>query len=354
MIYLRRYIARHILFMMLVVSIAFIAISFFIALANQFHDVGKGSYTLIHAMWYVLLKIPHDFYQTFPVVGLIACLLALGVLANHSELTVMRAAGVSVQQSLGIVLLVVVGLTVVITFFGEYYAPKMLLYAERMRTLDKNHGQAVATQHGIWLRDQNDFIHIGRVTKHGELSDITRFSFDETHHLQAMVWAESATYHQSNWVLKNVQSSRFLIDHVITSQKFKDTWNIHISPGVLRVAQNDPDEMTLHKLYQVMRFKRSNKLEYIDYALPFWQRVLQPFATCVMLLLAVPFIFGPLRQVSMGLRILTGLIFGFGFYLLNQFFVPFSTVFQLAPFVAAILPTLLCFCIGWYILRRTY
>ena len=101
-----------------------------------------------------------------------------------------------------------------------------------------------------------------------------------------------------------------------------------------------------------MQYKKGNKLEYIDYALPFWQRMLQPLATCVMILLAIPFVFGPLRQVSMGLRMLAGLGVGFSFYLLNQFFVPFSTVFQVPPFLAAVLPTCLFFLLGLFLLRR--
>lgn len=349
-----RYLMRNILVMTVIVSIAFLGISFFVALANQFHDVGKGDYSLGRAMWYVCLIMPHDFYQIFPIAGLLGCLLALGLLANHSELTVMRTAGLSVQQIIAIVLLVVIGMTTVVTVVGEYYAPRLLNHADRMRALDKNHGQAVATQHGIWLRDHNDFVHVGKVAKNGELSDITRFSFDDTHHMQTLVWAEKATYKDDHWTLRNVQRSQFQANQVTASQVPEDSWNIHISPSILRMAHREPEEMTLRKLYQVMQFKQDNKLEYIDYALPFWQRILQPLATCVMLLLAVPFIFGPLRQVSMGLRIMAGLLVGFSFYLLNQFFVPFSSVFQVPPFVAAILPTMLCFFLGVWLMRKTH
>jgi len=78
----------------------------------------------------------------------------------------------------------------------------------------------------------------------------------------------------------------------------------------------------------------------------FWQRLFQPLATLVMICLAVPFIFGPLRTGTMGLRILSGVIVGFGFYILNQFFGPFSMVYQFPPLLAAGLPTLLFATLG--------
>ena len=347
-----RYIARNVLIMTVIVSVAFIGMGFFVALANQFHDIGKGDYTLARAMWYVLLITPHDFYQVFPIAGLLGSLLALGLLANHSELTVLRAAGMSVQQIMLSVVIVVVGMVALVTILGEVYAPKMLNYADTMRALDKNHGQAVATQHGIWLREKNDFIHIGEVSRKGGLSDISRFNFDTENHLQNMVWAEKASYHRGVWSLTNVHQSAFSANHVTTENVANAKWRIRISPSLLKTAQHEPEEMDLRKLYQVMRYKRGNNLEYIDYALPFWQRVLQPLATCVMILLAIPFVFGPLRHVSMGLRIFAGLGVGFSFYLLNQCFVPFSTVFQIPPFFAAITPTVVFLFLGLFLLRR--
>lgn len=350
---LSRYLLRHILMMTWIVSIAFLGISFFVALANQLRDVGKGGYDLWHAIWYVCLTLPHDFYQIFSIVGLLGCLLALGQLSNHSELTIIRAAGMSVQQLMKIVLLIVVGMTLVVTVIAEYYGPRLLHYADNMRALAKNHGQAVATQHGIWLRDHHDFIHIGKVLKRGELEDITRFHFDENQRLQALIWARQASYHEGRWILRDIEQSQFESKAVIASHLSDDTWNVHISPSILRIAHREPEEMSLGKLYQVMKFKKDNKLEYIQAALPFWQRALQPLATCVMVLLAVPFVFGSPRHMSMGLRLMMGLFIGFSFYLLNQFFVPFSTVFQLSPLISAILPTLLCFMLGCWLLRRS-
>ena len=71
-----------------------------------------------------------------------------------------------------------------------------------------------------------------------------------------------------------------------------------------------------------------------------------------MMMLAIPFVFGSLRSISLGSRLLMGLGVGFSFYLLNQFFVPLSTVFQLSPLFAAMLPTVLFALLGYVLMRR--
>lgn len=88
------------------------------------------------------------------------------------------------------------------------------------------------------------------------------------------------------------------------------------------------------------------------FKLAFWQRLVQPFAALVMIMLAIPFIFGPLRSVTMGLRIVTGAAVGFAFYLLNQFFGPFCLVYQIPVFLGAILPTLFFAGLGFWLLKR--
>ncbi len=52
----------------------------------------------------------------------------------------------------------------------------------------------------------------------------------------------------------------------------------------------------------------------------FWQRLAQPFTTLVMMMLAIPFIFGPLRSSTMGLRFIAGALMGFGFHMINRLF----------------------------------
>ncbi len=88
------------------------------------------------------------------------------------------------------------------------------------------------------------------------------------------------------------------------------------------------------------------------YQLSYWQRVLQPLASLVMMFLAIPFVFGPLRSVTTSLRLLMGIIVGFAFYITNQLFPPLSQVLNFPPYLAAVLPILIFAGFGVFLLRR--
>jgi len=60
-----------------------------------------------------------------------------------------------------------------------------------------------------------------------------------------------------------------------------------------------------------------------------------------MINLSVLFVFGALRSVTMGLRILMGVVLGFSFYMFNQLFGPISLVYQFPPVLAAATPILI-------------
>uniref|UniRef100_UPI003296AC3F LptF/LptG family permease n=1 Tax=Salmonella enterica TaxID=28901 RepID=UPI003296AC3F len=74
----------------------------------------------------------------------------------------------------------------------------------------------------------------------------------------------------------------------------------------------------------------------------------------VMILMALPFIFGPLRSVPMGVPVVTAIRLGFVFYVLDQIFGPLTLVYGIAPIVGALLPSATFFLISlWLMLRKS-
>src|SRR5580698_11107689 len=100
---LERYIAMATLRALLLVSAVLTVLFSLLEFVDQLHDVGKGHYRLIDALVYVLLTAPARLLQLMPAAMLFACLFALGGLAARSELTVMRAGGVSAGRIVGAV-----------------------------------------------------------------------------------------------------------------------------------------------------------------------------------------------------------------------------------------------------------
>ena len=74
--------------------------------------------------------------------------------------------------------------------------------------------------------------------------------------------------------------------------------------------------------------------------------------TAALVLMAISFVFGPLRSVTLGQRVFTGVVVGFVFRIAQDLLGPASLVFGFAPIVAVVLPALICAGFGFWLLRR--
>jgi lipopolysaccharide export system permease protein len=101
------------------VILLFMGIDVFILLAGQLHDYSAGNYGVLQAFIFVALSLPVQLYHLFPMAAFIGVLLGMGLLDSHSEILVMRAAGVSSQQLLMMVLRTGFILMLIATLIGE-------------------------------------------------------------------------------------------------------------------------------------------------------------------------------------------------------------------------------------------
>ncbi|QLH42732.1 MAG: LPS export ABC transporter permease LptG [Coxiellaceae bacterium] len=343
---LDRYIARAVIESALLVLLVLLGIESFITFVSELRDIGTRDYGISQVLWYVPQLLPSNIYQFFPMAGLIGSLLALGRLASRSELIVMRAAGLSISQITWAVLKAAVLLLIIAMALGEWIGPHAQQHAEMQKAVAMSGGQAINTQQGLWVREGNNFIHINQVIKRGQLQGITRYEFDRQHHLAKASFAESGVYQDGRWTFYNVKQSTLGKERVVSRPLAQEIWNIHLDPRLLGISETDPNQQSLPKLYHSIQYLNQSGQDSNQYQFVFWQRIFQPLATLIMVCLGIPFIFGPLRSTTMGLRMVAGIITGFTFYTLNEFFGPFSMVYQFPPLLAAALPTILFAMVG--------
>ena len=94
---LDRYVGQTVLISVSMVLFLLISLDASFAFLAELDDL-KGSYQAQEALIFILLTLPRRIYDFMPVATLIGCLIGLGSLANTSELTVIRAAGVSIAR----------------------------------------------------------------------------------------------------------------------------------------------------------------------------------------------------------------------------------------------------------------
>ncbi len=340
---LHRYIGNTIITMTALVILIFFGIQTFIGFINEIRDIGHSNYGALAAFNYISLSLPLIVYPLVPAAALIGCLIGLGRLAAQSELLVIRAAGVSKLQITLSVILSTLLMLIFITAVGEWLAPNLKSFADNYKHQAQT-GVAASGKSGVWLRDGNNFLHFDLLLPSGQVQGVIRYEFAGPNLLRASR-ASSGERRNGQWLFKDVHISHFAPNAVKTQHLPEQIWPVSFDPQLVSLADLQVNQTPIWDLYRYIHYLKHSGLSATRYEFAFWKRVFQPLATLVMIGLAVPFIFGPLRTVTMGLRILIGVMIGFGFYTLNEFLGPFSLVYQVPPFWAAALPVILFACI---------
>ncbi len=349
---LDRYIASTSLLLIAAALLLVLGVDFLFAYIHELTLVGKGDYHAASALVYVIFTLPRRLYDMFPIASLIGVLMALGLLASRSELIVMRASGMSMTQIAGAVAKVGLLMALLASLLGEFVVPRAEYAAEGLKIQAKSSGQAVLTAQGTWVREDRDFIHIRRLLPNGLLQEVTRYHFNDHYELQSTTFIQEATFDDDQWTLKGIKKSKITPERVTMEAKDSGTTKKLIDPALLDVLLSEPDNLSLMGLYHYIDYLEDNRLDPRHYQLIFWQKIVAPFAVVLMILLGVPFVFGPLRNASMGLRMLSGIFFGFLFYLINEMFGPLSLVYHFPPVLAALAPLVLFSMLGLWMMRR--
>jgi len=349
---LNRYIASHVISATALVVLVLVGVESFMLFVGQLSDMGQAHYGLLQSMVYVGLSLPSNFYQLFPMAGLLGCLLGLGRLASTSQLVVMQTAGVSVSRITLSVIQAAILMLIVVTIIGEVLAPRLQHQADDYKAVALNRAIGLHAFGGTWLHDGRNFVYLRSLVSQKALRDVTVYSFSPSYRLMAISYAKRGNLVQGRWQLSYVTRTIFSKQKVRTYRTSAFWLNLDIKPNLLALTARNPQAISLAKIREKIQYLKSIGLSTSAVAFAFWQRMIQPLTTIVMIALGVPFIFGSLRSVSTSLRIVIGIVIGFGFYILNQFFGPLSMLFQFPPFLAAIAPTIIFAIVCFVLLRK--
>lgn len=348
----RRYIGKHVIYSILMVFLILLTVESFIELAQQLKDVGKGDYTIYLVGMVVPLMLLSKVYQLFPIAALIGSIIGLGRLASRNELIILHSAGLSMWQITRSVLLSALLLILLIVLPGETVAPYACDIASTIKSHALSRGNTLKTDHGTWVRDGMNFIHIKTIESGDQWYGVTRYYFDQQHELKIASFAERGEFQNGRWQFHHVQQSRFEPERVNREFYDQQTWDLKLDPRMMGLIDTEPSQQSLPQLYNNVHFRKISGQDAGPFEFAFWRRLMLPLATLVMIMLAVPIVDGPLRSVTMGVRVVTGITVGFLFYMLNQFLGPMSLVYQVPPVLAAVMPVMIFGVLGCYWVTR--
>ncbi|WP_374588943.1 LPS export ABC transporter permease LptG [Ideonella dechloratans] len=351
----RKLIYRDVLWSVFFVALAFLALFFFIDFLDELGRVGKDGYTLGRALLSAALSMPGRLYELGPIAVLIGTIYAMARLAQSSEFTILRTAGLGPERAL--ILLLGLGLLLgALTFvIGEYVAPFSEQRASELRS--KQRGTSVwSSKAGAWLKERrntpqgerNYSINVRKSEGHDVMRGIRIFEHDADGQLISRIEADRAVADSGRdgavWHLEKVCVTRWpaAFDQPLTVQELpKLDWPTTLDIGLVSAAISPIDSMSTVELWRYSQHLSDQAQTSQRYELQFWKRVFYPFACIVMVALALPFAYLHARSGGISLKVFGGIMLGISFVLLNNVVGHLGLLHAWTPWLASSLPSLL-------------
>jgi lipopolysaccharide export system permease protein len=355
---LTRYLGREIYFSIGLVFLALIMLFAFLDLIHELNAMGQGQYHLGYVLLFVILTIPGHIYELFPVAVLIGTITALVQLAGSSELTVIRSSGASLWQMVGALSKIAVPLVILSFVCGELLAPPSERMAQQLRLKAQNAQVSLKEfRSGVWVKDESSFVNVKNVMPDASLSDIDIYRFDEAYHLQAITNAKRANFVDSGvWQLEDVRETLFSKGNINVDVQPQQEWHSTLTPAILSVLLVVPEQMSAYDLYVYTLHLKENHQKSSRYEIAMWDKLVNPLALLVMLLLALPFAAYHRRAGGVGAMIFLGIVLGLTFHFVGRLFASLGALNDWQPFVSATAMTGLFMLLGvlmlWWTERR--
>lgn len=329
------------------------------AFADELDEIGEGEYGASSALLYVIYSLPRRAYTLFPTAAVIGCLMGLGALAATSELTALRAAGLSrLRISLG-ALLVVGLLTLGMVTVAETLGPAGEQRAQALAVAAKSRDVTVAKWSGLWAREGDTFLNAqhGRVKGEGvqtwvELDGVRLYEFGADGRLNSIALAKRAEHRDGEWTLFELRRSKFLERGVTSETVAQERWDSELNPELLSLGVTRPRYLATRDLSASLDYLRRNGLDPGPFESAYWARWFYPVNVLVLCLAAMPFAFGPLRSGGFGKRLFLGIVFGVGFFTLQTMSIKMAEVYRFDLRIGNALPPLLVALFSWLYFRR--
>ncbi len=363
---LDRYLGRAVLTTSLLVLTVLVVLASIFAFISELDEVGKGNYTAVVAAQYIFLTMPSKALLLFAPSVLLGSLLGLGALAGNSELTVMRAAGISNWRIIRAVMTSGLVLMLLVAVFGETLVPRAEQAAEELRLAALDKRLSATGGSGLWLKSGERFVQVRTVMPDYTLLGINVHRF-ENHSLHQSAHAARAVRTEAGWQLEDLVTTD-ISESVVTRRESEVLWRDFVadtdgvtpesvaplvSPELLTSLSVSAESLSAVNLHQQVGYLRENGLDARATELAFWSKVFSPFSTLIMLMLSLPFVFASQRAGGTGQKIFIGIMLGIAYVLVNRLLTQLALANGFAPFLSAVLPLLLFVVIAVVGIRRT-
>ena len=303
----------------------------------------NASFSII--LLYLLYQIPQVVFQwTLPYAVLLATLLTLGTLSRHSEITAMKAGGVSLYRLTSPLFFIVILISLCAFLGNEYLVPlsnQMTRHLVSVRL--KKEPSSFFKNYKIWYRSDHHIFNIQLLDpKQKAIKGFTVYEFDDRFRCLQRIDAKEAKWIDEKWKLYDGAVRDFDERGSIQTTPFEEfevsldeTW------ASFQGVERQSVEMSYTELRNYVQKIESAGYDSTRYLVDLYAKLSYPFLNLIMILIGVPFALKTGRSggvaLSIGLSIMIGFVYGVTFYI----FLSFGKSGVLSPFLSSWIPTIL-------------
>ena len=351
-----RYITKTLLSYNLVVLLVWLSIYSFFNFLEERNSIGQSNYTTLEAIKYILLQVPEVVYKQASPVILLGCVLGMGYLASTNQLVVLRVSGNSVLKLTAITIKTSLIFVIVIIAFGEVFAPLASEEAEKGRAKALGESFASQNQEGFWIREGGNYINVNNNIDGSLFTDVTIYQVSPSNKIETIITSESANFDGTSLAMNNANiiSINEINGSVEISSKKRNNYNKTVSfdQDLIDSLKKEPKELTTWNIIKQIQFLSKNKQTSSIFEVELYKRLIKPVTLIAMILLAMLFIFGSTRNVSLGRKIFLGIVLGLSFEMISRISGVLSLSFNFSPLMSAVIPTLIIIVLAIVLLSR--
>lgn len=285
-----------------------------------------------------------------PFAALLATLLTLAGLSQSSEITVIRAAGLSGGRILRPLILACSAIAAFHFALHQLVVTPTDAYLQRWEENDFTRllPQADDSLENVWAAENGFVVKAERAAWNGDdfmLTGVTIYERDEGGLLESRTTADRARLRDGAWLL--FDGARFDAETVRTEIFLQSSWAASMTPDLFYLRTLVPETMSLGALNRLISRLRPQGEDTNELQTEFWQRFAFPAASLLMPLMGAIAGFGTPRRGSLFSRITFGLALGFGFFVADNFMAAMGKLGAAPPIFAAFSPFIVFFTLGF-------
>ena len=362
---LDEYVLREFVLTFVMVLVTFVMLMLVFTFFELLSDIIRNKTPLVTVGAYLINLTPSMIYLITPLSVLIGVLVVFGVLTRSSELTAMKATGISLYRITVPVLAIAAILSVSLFMFDELYLPQANRRQEALRNVIKGKPAETFEHPGRkWMFGQQQPGQPSRIFYYeyfdpdiDTFGNITIFEFEPgSFNLEKRIFASTAHWEPNlnNWVFEDGWERTFHGDEVASYRPFAVSTfpEIHEQPTYFKKEVRQSSEMSFSELARYIHDLRQSGLNTVPLRVQLNHKLAYPLITLVMGVLAIPFALSMGRRGSLsGIAVAIGV--AIAYFVVSGFFEAMGNVSWLPAFLAAWSPDFLFGLAGAYLLLRT-